>query len=119
MATNNHNVIISIFETSDGEIEYVDINIPILFRTDRNGYYVQSPVLKTIGFSTTSLEAAHLDHDIDVDIFFKAHFERGTLRSALSNLGWSKKDDRFEYQRLRPSADKGATFQSKRVAAVA
>lgn len=80
----------------DGNIIGVEVELPVYVRTTEDGVFqVQCPVIRTIGYSTVSIEDALADHDKDVDVFFKVHFKRNTLRHALLSLGWNEVDHQF------------------------
>lgn len=80
---------------ADGNIIGVEVELPILTRKTDNGYHVQCPLIRTIGFSKISFDDALLDHDNDVDVFFETHLKRKTLKSALISLGWEEDNHNF------------------------
>lgn len=68
----------------------VKATLPLL-RKEKDGYYfVQCPALKTIGYSNVSYAAAIKDHKVELDLFFKVHIARKTIKTALNSLGWKK-----------------------------
>lgn len=81
---------------ADGNIIGVEVELPVYARTtDDNYFQVQCPLIRTIGYSTKSLEDALADHDKDVNAFFKVHLKRKTLRHALISLGWKELNNHF------------------------
>lgn len=81
----------------DGSIGDIVLHYPILKKVTETTFYVQSPALKVVGFSKISLEDAKAELVKDIDIFFKAHLHRKTLRTALLALGWRKEGDLFYF----------------------
>jgi len=88
---------LKILEDDLGRIFKIEATLPILQKESDGWFFIQCPALKTIGSSNKSIEDAVKDHEIDLDIFFSAHINRGTIKSALDALGWVKSDHHYSF----------------------
>ena len=94
------NIWLKIAENDTGDVVSVSVSYPTLKKEVNGSFFVQSPVFKGIGFSTKSLQDAEIDLQKDIDIFFKVHLERKTLKTALASLGWKKHDLSFSFPEI-------------------
>lgn len=108
---------LQIQEDDNGNIIGIIATLPLLESQDDNGYYIQCPLTKTIGFSAKSIELAVEDHDVDIDIFFKTHLRRKTLKTALASLGWYRVDDHYGFEHVPSYLLKRATSSTRKVTA--
>lgn len=86
---NNQVIYIKHKEDDEGNILSVECNLPYLKASKENGiHFALCPLLRTFGFSNKSEEDAVRELQKDLDIFFKIHIKRKTLKSALTSLDW-------------------------------
>ncbi len=95
----------------------VDISVVVLTKKKDGRWFATCPLLKSIGSSAISKEAAIADHREDIDAFLNLHLGAGTLDSALLRFGWIKKnaDARFEVKLDIPAELLESSFNESRV----
>ena len=93
----NINPEIKVHEDDNGKIYKVDYTLLIQGRQKGDSFLARCSVLNAIGFSEKNQIAAFGDLTDNLDLFFKIHAERGTLKTALVALGWKKRNDNSNY----------------------